>query len=591
MGGWRMEQERTSLSKFIYNNFSSYEYKIAMKYENNQITYLGLLQKAKHIACFLQITNISKVGICIGNKMDTMILALGCIFQGVPFIILDKNNPTTFSEEILLEADIPIVIVDDRMKVNNIQQITYSSMQLIDNCKNAKLSLSQEDHVVFYIATSGSTGKPKVAERYLSSFWQDYLEIKNGFSYLFNQIAQQYAKLNFSYGFENSLILLIGGTTLCFSSNSSSVQDIQEMYKEIEANKASVVFWSTPIIKLLSKHPRLYENFPGTIKYIYTGGEPLIISADFVVDMHNREITLLNDYGCSEIGKVFTKTFEIELRDMQAYNMVGVGEPLKGYEALVLDDDYNEVEEGFLYLKSKTSFPCSYANKTLVTNEIKVDKFDGCWLYNTHDIAKKTNNNIYILGREINSVNVAGYRVELEQVEYSINRMNEINLCVVIPRYNNYREANLFCFYSGELNNQQIRGQLQKIIPSYMIPTSFISVENIFLLPNGKVDRKKNNEIYGSILHQTSVDVGGIKERISNCLKNIIGSKLEGIDDIYLKPFSDYGLDSLSVVDFISTVEEQEKVLIIGDSVGTYIKCMKDIVDIVSDRKREEKWI
>ena len=321
---------------------------------------------------------------------------------------------------------------------------------------------------------------------------------------------------------------------------------------------------------------------PECVRYIYTGGEPLVVSADLIVEFHNRNITLINDYGCSEIGKIFTYPYKIKLRDMQAYNMVGIGKPLKGYEVVILDENLTETEEGYLHLKSKEKFPCSYVNKSIKTSEIQRDDY---WLYNMHDIAKIENEEIIILGREINSVNIAGYRVELEQVEYAVNQIRDIDMCVAMPFYNNYREANLYCFYSGLVSSQVLRSKLCEIVPNYMVPNAFIQVERVYLLPNGKVDRKRNMEVYANIMQVRSDDADELKGRIYQYLARIVGGNLDDLNQIYLKPFSDYGIDSLSVVDFISTVEEKEKVLIMGDGIGSRIKCLKDVIDLVSNGK------
>lgn len=585
-------EKNKSFKQLICDRFLIYKNKTALKYENKQVTYAELLQKAENIAARLKKSGYERVAICVADKMNTLMLAVGCIFAGIPFLVIDKNNPGNFLKSILKEAGINTVLLEEGVAIEDVECVRveeWCNSEVMENSgEDSGCQKCVDDPVIFYIATSGSTGKPKVAERFLSAFWSDYTEFESKVPYLFHQVAQQYAKLNFSYGLENSLLLLIGGTTVCLGGNNTGIQDMEKMYAEIKENSATVVFWATPIIKLLSKHHKLCDNMPDCIKYIYTGGEPLVISADLVVELHNRNITLINDYGCSEIGKVFTYPYDIKLRDMQAFNMIGIGKPLKGYEAKILNEQQEEAEEGYLYLKSEKKFPCSYVNKTIPTAETKQGEV---WLYNTHDIARKENGEIIILGRESNSVNVSGYRVELEQVEYAVNQIREVELCVVIPFYNQYREVSLYCFYTGVIHNQQIRARLKESIPDYMIPTAFVLVDKVYLLPNGKVDRKKNSEVFKNTMQNEDVDAHGVKERVYQHLIRIVGKEIGSLNDIYLSPFSDYGMDSLSVVDFISTVEEKENVMILGDGVGSKFKCIKDIIDLINDCKREEELL
>lgn len=577
-------KEDVNFKTEIFDRFKKYGSKDAIRYERESISYINLKREIERLSDTLVYANFTTIAICIDNKMKVLILALSCIVAGIPFIVIDKTNPISFLESILQEANISTIICDEILKVKNCNCVLLNKLNREEGSYDKKIK-QETNNVLFFIATSGSTGKPKVAERFTESFWDDYKEFECKFPFLFGQVAQQYAKLNFSYGLENSLLLLIGGTTLCLGGLSSGVKDLNLMYREINYNQASIVFWATPIIKLLSKHYRLFEGMPGCIKYIYTGGEPLVVSADLIVEFRNRDIALINDYGCSEIGKVFANPYRIKLRDMQAFNMVGVGKALKEYEAVIMDENLNEVDEGYLYLKSEKRFLCSYVNKSIKTNEIKKDNY---WLYNMHDIAKKEDGEIIILGREINSVNIAGYRIELEQVEYAVNQLKGIKSCIAIPIYNQYREVSLFCFYQGSINCQDIRFYLYDIIPSYMIPNVFVPVDRIFLLPNGKVDRKKNKELYGDIVYSKSVASREVKGRIYQYLKRIVGNDLGDFDDIYLMLFSDLGVDSLSMVDFISTVEEKEKVLITSDGIGTRIKCLKDVIDLVNTAKTME---
>ncbi len=563
----------------LFEKFHEYGNRKAIIEQSHNITYADLKHVINVIGENLQEQSLKSVAICTDNRMNVIMIALSCIFVRIPFIVIDGKNPKTFNEKILEEANINNVICEGSFVLNSVNCIPFERLKQPSQKEIQKNKISG-DRVLFYIATSGSTGKPKVAERYVSAFCRDYFEVESKFHFLFNQIAQQYAKLNFSYGLENTLLLLFGGTTICFGEKNISKNDMELMFAEINKNQATVVFWATPIIKLFSKHFRLAEKIPECIKYIYTGGEPLVVSADFVVILKNKCITLINDYGCSEIGKIFTYLFNIKLRDMDVYNMVGVGKALKGYEAVILDEELKEVDEGFLYLKSKEKFKCGYVNKLIDTNEIEAD---GYWLYKMQDIAKRDNGEIVILGREINSVNVSGYRVELEQVEYAINAINGVVICVVLPYYNQYREANLYCFYVGKIDSKDLRTQLNERIPQYMIPTAFINVEDIYLLPNGKVDRKCNKEKFDSIIQVKNENVGELKERIYKYLVSIVGMEIGVLSDIYLMPFSEYGIDSLSLVDFISTIEEKEKILISGDLIGKQIKCIKDIVEWVND--------
>lgn len=565
------------LIKKLYN----YGDKIALVEKEKYITYTDLIYQIEIIGNNLLLYNINNIGICLNSRIDVILTALACLTVKIPFIIIEKNNPNIFNEHILRGAKINHIVCDEKISIKSINSIEFELLKKYCDCDiNIKSSEYIIDETIFYIATSGSTGSPKIVKRYESAFCIDYNIINTHFNYLFNQVAQQYAKLNFSYGLENTLLLLFGGTTICFGEKNIDLNNIYKMFDEIVTNCSTIVFWATPIIKLFSKHFRLAEKIPNCVKYIYTGGEPLVVSADLVVILKNKNITLINDYGCSEIGKIFAKPFNLNLRDMDAYNMVEVGLPLKEYKAVVLDKNFTETSEGFLYLKSKEKFKINYTDSLIPINQIKINKN---WFYKMQDIAKVKNGEIIILGREINSVNVYGYRIELEQVEHTINAINEIKNCVVLAYYNQYKEANLYCFYDGEIDSNTLRAKLKDHIPNYMIPISFTRVEKIFILPNGKVDRKKNNTMFNFLISNKNERATNIQEKICNYLSSIIMIERNKLIENYCIPFSELGIDSLTLVDFISTIEEKENVLIKEEFIGNRIKCIKDIVEWIND--------
>lgn len=570
----------------IIKNFTEFGNKIAFKCGNREISYCNLLKESLKISEYLKHSNYKSIGINLENRIDIMVVSIGCLIARVPFIIVDKSYPENFLNNILEQAKIQIVITEDENK-NNYNEIflkkLYSKTQ--NPYKEISQNENQEERTLFYIATSGSTGAPKIAKRDVESFIFDYREMKRKFPFLFGRILQQYAKLNFAYGFENTLIFLLGGMTICFPKENVSISEYEKMFLEIEENKAEIVFWASPILKLFSKHPKLCENIPSTLRYIYTGGEPVVISADLVVEFWNKNIKIVNDYGCSELGKMFTHLFEIDLKDMEQYNMIGVGKPLKNYEAIIINEKNEIADEGYLYIASKDKFNCGYVN-----NDVEIIQRDGYWLYDTKDIARRKKGNIYVLGRGVNSVNVAGYRIEVEQIEILLREIKEIESCIVIPYENNYKENILYCLYKGKIQENQLREKAEKIMPSYMIPKVFFMVDTIELLQNGKLDRVKNREKLLNLLtnEKELLVLKETKERVISYLNGVMGSKYSEVSGIYAKPFKEYGIDSLTLVDFISTIEKKENIKIPVTQLVENINNLKDIVDYIINYKQGE---
>ena len=80
------------------------------------------------------------------------------------------------------------------------------------------------------------------------------------------------------------------------------------------------------------------------------------------------------------------------------------------------------------------------------------------------------------------------YRIELEEIDRQILKIDEIKrVCTLF-----YEKKNkLYCFYIGDVTKEDIVLKLKKDVPSYMIPSKFVQVDNFLLNKNGKIDRKK----------------------------------------------------------------------------------------------------
>ncbi|MCP5047403.1 MAG: amino acid adenylation domain-containing protein, partial [bacterium] len=127
-------------------------------------------------------------------------------------------------------------------------------------------------------------------------------------------------------------------------------------------------------------------------------------------------------------------------------------------------------------------------------------------LYNTGDLAKwLPDGNIEFLGRIDQQVKIRGFRVEVKEIETQLLNHSGIKEVVVVAKAEEIGDKYL-CAYvvpvavapdigdsassTEKLTVPELRHDLSLSLPDYMIPSYFISLRQIPLTPNGKVDRK-----------------------------------------------------------------------------------------------------
>jgi len=98
------------------------------------------------------------------------------------------------------------------------------------------------------------------------------------------------------------------------------------------------------------------------------------------------------------------------------------------------------------------------------------------------------------LGRLDFQVKVRGYRIELGEIEAALTDLDQVGRAVVITREDRPGDVRLVAYVvprpAATFDESELRAQLKRRLPEYMVPQHFIQLATIPLLPNGKTDRK-----------------------------------------------------------------------------------------------------
>ncbi len=140
-----------------------------------------------------------------------------------------------------------------------------------------------------------------------------------------------------------------------------------------------------------------------------------------------------------------------------------------------------------------------YLNRPQLTAEKFVpDPFGrepGARLYRTGDLVRYCEDgSLEFAGRLDHQVKVRGFRIELGEVEAALSQHEAVRAAVVVAREVREGEQRLVAYLVGDQKQLPSAGEwrafLIKRLPEYMIPLLFINLEELPLLPNGKVNRR-----------------------------------------------------------------------------------------------------
>ncbi len=275
---------------------------------------------------------------------------------------------------------------------------------------------------------------------------------------------------------------------------------------EVFEDKNFMEFAPYDFIKLTPGHLHLLrEVLPtqspeGVARKIVVGGEALKPSDYQFLKDHNSEIEIVNEYGPTE-ATVGCTTYCLALSDENQPDQasIPIGKPMANMHIYILDQWQHPVPVGVvgeIYIAGHQIAKGYLGRPDLTQERFVVDPFDPArkmFMYKTGDLGKwLSDGNIIFMGREDNQVKVRGYRVELGEVEHTIQASNQVDQVAVV-------------FHKGEGGGHKLVGYivpktdyeastfqkyLKSRLPEYMIPSLLIEVGQLVLTANGKVDRK-----------------------------------------------------------------------------------------------------
>jgi hypothetical protein len=119
----------------------------------------------------------------------------------------------------------------------------------------------------------------------------------------------------------------------------------------------------------------------------------------------------------------------------------------------------------------------------------------GARMYKTGDLGRwRPDGSLEYLGRNDFQVKLRGFRIELGEIEKQLETHPGVAQAVVVARQDRPGDMRLVAYVSKRTTAASdpaaLAEHLRSGLPEYMVPSHFIVMDAIPLLPNGKVDRK-----------------------------------------------------------------------------------------------------
>ncbi|MCP5109194.1 MAG: amino acid adenylation domain-containing protein, partial [bacterium] len=359
------------------------------------------------------------------------------------------------------------------------------------------VAVNNDSHLLYLISTSGSTGKPK-------SVMLEHRNLVNLLHFEFSDPRVAYDKvLQFaSIGFDVSAqeifsALLYGGELYLI--HREMRHDLTALLDYIRENRVRVLFLPPAFLKLVFEDPEYADLFPEGVQHIIAAGEQLIVPERFRRYLDTHGVYLHNHYGPAETHVVTALTMAPSDGKPEKPS---IGKPVANNRVLVMDEHLNLKPLGVvgeIYI-SGANVGRGYYNRDDLTAEKYLPNpyIEGERMYRTGDLGRwfrsEKGEEIEFLGRKDYQVKVRGFRIELEEIEKHLVKIDFIKEAVVLMNETGtgekYLSAFLVCEGIEEEELAELRDILARSLPDYMIPSYYKKIDKIPVNASGKVDRR-----------------------------------------------------------------------------------------------------
>lgn len=537
---------------------------LALKDENCSYTYQQLDEVSIRVAASLMSDGLPQgaVGIYCERSSQSLATILGIVRAGCFYVPLNDSYPKERLRHIITDSGMQRLVTtrclqkDVEGLVPSVRICFIEDMLVVetDIMPRPEITTSTPAYMIY---TSGTTGKPKGV---IVPHGSVVSMVTIGAPGVYCPTADDRIIQFSTYIFDASVIdifcALLTGATL-ITAPESVKKDPERLFQLMEEEQ---ITWACiPPAFLHSCH----KDPTSSLKTILVGGE----SPSQEIISRYRNIRFINGYGPTE-NTVCSTSHTYSQNTTQDSNCIG--KPLQGVTCYVLDDDHNLLPDGVigeLYLGG-LQLATGYHNrpdlndKSFLANPFasKTDLELGVntRLYATGDmVCRKADGLLYFMGRKDFQVKVRGYRIELADIENTLQTHPDVQQCIAEVRQ--IGGAKQLVAHIETTNNQltaiTLRTWLLDKLSTYMIPVYWSFSNHFPLTHNGKIDRSRLPEpqlcTTGGNDNEELLEV---ERRCRFAISTIVGIEPESLD-VNVNLIEDIGMNSLQILEYVSQMQ------------------------------------
>ncbi|MER5733148.1 amino acid adenylation domain-containing protein, partial [Streptomyces sp. NPDC002138] len=553
---------------------------VAVIAEDATLTHRELDERANRLAHHLTALGAGPgalVGLSVARGSAMAVGVLAILKAGAAYVPLDPAFPADRLGYMLADSGARLVVTESAVR----DRLPDSGARLVDldadretiaalPATAPRTAVTAAD-LAYVIYTSGSTGNPKGVAiehrnvRHICASWAERYGLEE-MKLRFLSVSS----LSVDLFFADLIRSLPFGGALIIASKDVTTEPpaLLDLIAETGATGLEIV--PSLLNAVLQEVERRGDGFP-PLRLISVGSEAWRVEdCATLLRQIRHDAVVVNAYGGTE-ATVDSTVFVPTARTLGATVYVPIGRPLPDTRVYVLDARRGPVPVGVpgeIWIGG-AGIGRGYHGRPDLTAERFVDSpfVAGDRLYRTGDRARLLpGGDLEFLGRADDQVKIRGFRIELGEVESALLSHPDVADAVVLARQEDSGRRRLVAYVvptaadgargAGDgPDTSALRGHLSGLLPDYMVPAVFVTLDRLPLTPSGKVDRRSlpEPEVQAGRLGTEYTAPRDETERIlADVWADVLGVERVGIHD----NFFDLGGDSILSIQVVSRARQ-----------------------------------
>jgi amino acid adenylation domain-containing protein len=539
--------------------------RVALVFGGQVLKYSELNEQANRVAHRLRALGVgpeSRVAVLMERSSRAVTALLGVLKAGGAYVPIDPQYPSERISFVLGDAQVTVLLSEEQLsrQLNATADITVLNLdtewdslsdQSVENLSTQTVS----DNLAYVIYTSGSTGLPKGVAVSHQSLVNLLTWHRRAYHVTRSDRATQLAGPAFDASVWELWPYLAAGASVHIPDDETRLS-AAGLLRWLARHGVTLSFLPTPLAEAVVE-----AEAPGglALRALLTGGDRLQRAP-----RGGLGYAVVNHYGPTESTVVATAGLVESGPGGPA--PPPIGRPIANTQVYLLDRRGQPVPVGVrgeLYIGG-VGLARGYINRPDLTAEKFVPnpfaREAGARLYRTGDMCRYLpDGNIDYLGRGDEQVKIRGFRIELGEIESVLSQHDVIRECVVIAGEGAAGDKRLVAYVVAKpgagVEAEGLRQFMAGRLPTYMIPSAFVALEQIPLTPNGKVDRRALPAPDLSDLRPERAFIGPrdlLELRLTQLWEELLGVRPIGVKD----NFFELGGHSLLAVRLMSRIHQ-----------------------------------